>query len=101
MLFWHIGNQILKHELHEQRAEYGKQIVVTLSRQLSWSHFITLIPIKDNNARNFYAKKVMDNSLSVRELRNQIDKKAFERTKNADIQIYVQHAVIGNAGHSG
>ena len=28
--------------------------VVTLSRHLSWSHFITLIPIKDNMARDFY-----------------------------------------------
>ena len=27
------------------------EIVVTLSRQLSWSHFLTLIPIKNENQK--------------------------------------------------
>lgn len=31
ILFWHIGKQILNHTLQNQRAEYGKQIVVTVS----------------------------------------------------------------------
>ena len=34
ILFWHIGQRILNHRLQNQRAEYGKQIVVTVSRQL-------------------------------------------------------------------
>ena len=34
ILFWHIGERILNHTLQNQRAEYGKQIVVTVSRQL-------------------------------------------------------------------
>jgi len=81
MLFWKIGNRINQYILESKRAEYGKQIVVTLSRQLtqeygnsfeeknlrrmiqfaavfhveeiivslsrhlSWSHFIALIPL--------------------------------------------------------
>ena len=31
-------------------------IVATLSRQLSWSHFTNLLPIKDPLAREFYAR---------------------------------------------
>ncbi len=34
MLYWQIGNRINKEILNDQRAEYGKQIVATLSRQL-------------------------------------------------------------------
>jgi len=34
-----------------------KQIVVSLTRQLSWTHFITLIPLKDSIQRDFYAEK--------------------------------------------
>jgi hypothetical protein len=34
ILFWHIGNRILTQILGNQRADYGKQIVVTLSREL-------------------------------------------------------------------
>ena len=33
-----------------------KQIVVSLTRQLSWTHFITLIPLKDSIQRDFYAE---------------------------------------------
>lgn len=35
MLFWHIGTRINKSILQNKRADYGKQIVVTLSRQLT------------------------------------------------------------------
>lgn len=35
MLFWDVGNRINQNILQNNRAEYGKQIVVTLSRQLS------------------------------------------------------------------
>ncbi len=34
ILFWHVGNRILTHNLQNKRAEYGKQIVVTVSREL-------------------------------------------------------------------
>jgi len=35
MLFWHIGTRINQSILQNKRADYGKQIVVTLSRQLT------------------------------------------------------------------
>ena len=34
MLFWHIGTRINKEILQNKRADYGKQIVSTLSTQL-------------------------------------------------------------------
>ena len=62
------------------------QIVVTLSRQLSWSHFLVLIPLKSSDAKLFYAHLSQENNFGVRELRNQISRKAFERTELASIQ---------------
>jgi len=32
--YWHIGSRINEHILGNERAEYGKEIVVTLARQL-------------------------------------------------------------------
>jgi predicted nuclease of restriction endonuclease-like (RecB) superfamily len=63
------------------------QIVVTVSRQLSWSHCLALLPIKKHESQLFYANQVRDNSMSVRELRRQIALKTFERTSIADAQI--------------
>lgn len=34
MMYWHIGERINREVLGNQRAEYGKQIVSTVSRQL-------------------------------------------------------------------
>lgn len=63
------------------------QIVVTVSRQLSWSHFIALIPIKKTDALNYYIQKILDEKWSIRELRNQIERKAFERKEIAQLQL--------------
>ncbi len=62
------------------------QIVVTVSRQLSWSHFIALIPLKSPSAIDFYIKKISEEKWSIRQLRNQIERKAFERKEIAQIQ---------------
>ncbi len=60
--------------------------VVTLSRHLSWSHFLILIPIKNNKARLFYANKIMEENWSVRETRKKMETKVFERTSIANKQ---------------
>nr|WP_319564594.1 PDDEXK nuclease domain-containing protein [uncultured Rhodoferax sp.] len=65
------------------------EIVATLSRQLSWSHFVNLLPLKTESARQFYASQAATNTWSVRELRHQIERKAFERTEIASAQIPV------------
>lgn len=129
IMFWHIGVRIQSEVLQNERAEYGKQIIVTLSRELSnqfgnsfneknlrrmiqfaekfsslenvvtlsrylsWSHFLILIPLKTENERDFYGNLVSTNLLSVRKLRKQISKKVYERTENADIQIQESNVI--------
>ena len=129
LMFWQIGKRIQTDILENDRAEYGKQIlvtlsrelttnfgssfkeknvrrmiqfvekfpdfenVVTLSRHLSWSHFLVLIPLKTENERAFYSKNTFGNLTSVRELRNQISKKVYQRTENADIQIHQSNKI--------
>jgi predicted nuclease of restriction endonuclease-like (RecB) superfamily len=62
------------------------EIVVPLSRQLSWSHFLVLIPLKSLESRSYYSLMASQKQLGVRELRNQIARKAFERSEIANIQ---------------
>lgn len=57
-----------------------EQIVATLSRQLSWSHFVELIPLKQDLQRDFYAEMCRIERWSVRTLRQKIDSMLFERT---------------------
>jgi predicted nuclease of restriction endonuclease-like (RecB) superfamily len=55
-------------------------IVVALSRQLGWSHFLAIIPLKDSLAREFYAEMCRVERWSVRTLRAKIQGMLFERT---------------------
>ena len=55
-------------------------IVVTLSQQLSWSHFHALLPIKDPLARDFYAEMCRIERWDVRTLRQKIGGMLFQRT---------------------
>lgn len=50
-----------------------------LDRILTWSHYCLLLPIKDENIRNFYINLCIKNNLSKRELSNEIKSKAYER----------------------
>jgi len=132
MLFWHIGGRINQNILQNKRADYGKQIVVTLSRQLtekygrnfeeknlrrmlqfaeqfsdeqivvtlsrqlSWSHILVLLPLKNAEAKVFYANSVTKEGLGVRELRKKILDKEFERTTIANLQNTSNHPAIHN-----
>ena len=123
LLFWNIGRRVNDDVLQNKRADYGKQIVVslsrqlsekygrsfeeknlrrmlqfaeqftdegivvTLSRQLSWSHFLALIPLKTIEAKMYYANESLNGCLGVRELRKMISRKAYERKEIADTQI--------------
>ena len=59
-------------------------IVATVSQQLSWSQYREILPIKNENERNYYINLVILNNLSVRELRKEIKNKAFDRLSYAD-----------------
>ncbi|MBA1984247.1 YhcG family protein, partial [Escherichia coli] len=54
--------------------------VVTLSRQLSWSHFVALLPLKDPLQRDYYVQMASAERWSVRTLRERIDSMLYERT---------------------
>ena len=57
-----------------------ERIVVSLIRQLSWTHFIALIPLKDPLQRDYYAQMASAERWSVRTLRERIDSMLYERT---------------------
>lgn len=62
-------------------ATYSDEpIVVTLSRQLSWSHFVALLPLKDPLQRDYYVQMASAERWSVRTLRERIDSMLYERT---------------------
>jgi predicted nuclease of restriction endonuclease-like (RecB) superfamily len=63
------------------------EIVVPLARQLTWSHFLILIPLKSAESRTYYAQNAIAQNWGKRELRNQIERKAFERNELANIQL--------------
>lgn len=72
------------------------EILVTLSQQLSWSHFIAILPLKDEEARLYYAKDAAERNLGVRDLRKQISRKAYERREIANSQLTEVSAVPFN-----
>ncbi|HGF9723421.1 TPA: YhcG family protein, partial [Pseudomonas aeruginosa] len=57
-----------------------EQILVSLIRELSWTHFIALIPLKDPLQRDYYAQMASAERWSVRTLRERIDSMLYERT---------------------
>lgn len=55
-------------------------IVATLSRQLSWSHFVLLLALKEPMQRDYYAQMAGAERWSVRTLRERINSMLYERT---------------------
>ena len=58
---------------------FNNEKVATLSPQLTWSHYIELLSLNDINRINYYTKITNDQSLSVRDLREKIKNKEYER----------------------
>ena len=116
MLYWSVGQRLLRDNLQDGRAAYGKRILATvsqqltaefgsgfnytaltrmvrfaeamadeqivsaLSTQLSWSHFMELLPIKDQLARDFYAEMCRIERWDVRTFRQKIGSMLYQRT---------------------
>ena len=51
----------------------------TLSAKLNWSHYVELLSFNDINEINYYISVTEKNSLSVRELRERIKNKEYQR----------------------
>ena len=59
---------------------YNNQIFQTMSGKLSWSHYIELLCLKDSkDIINYYIMISEEQNLSVRELREKIKSKEYER----------------------
>ena len=80
LMYWHIGERINREVLGNERAEYGKQIVAQLATQLSWSHFMEVIPLKDDLQREFYLTLAASEKWGRNQLRKEIDGMLYERT---------------------
>lgn len=116
LLYWQIGRRIRTDILREKRAEYGEEILPTLSaklvpefgqgfsrrnltrmislaeafpeqriiamlsKELGWSHFVELLPLKKHLQRDFYAEMCRVERWSVRMLRQRIGGMLYERT---------------------
>lgn len=132
LLYWHMGLRIGKEVLKGQRADYGEQIVATLStqlvqeygrgfnrsalarmvkfseafpdegivatlsQQLSWSHFIELLPLKSPLEREYYAELCRVERWSVRTLRERIASQLYLRTAIARQPEAVVQSEIGH-----
>jgi predicted nuclease of restriction endonuclease-like (RecB) superfamily len=68
------------------------KIVSPLATQLSWSHVIEVLTLKTPEARLFYLGEAATRQLGKRELRQMIDRKAFERKEIANAQLTVASA---------
>ncbi|MHB9101009.1 MAG: PDDEXK nuclease domain-containing protein [Sulfuricella sp.] len=137
LLYWRVGRRIHQDVLKGERAEYGKEIlstlstelvgmygrgfteknlrrmvqlaeaypdeaiVVTLLRQMSWSHFLALIPLDKPLQRDFYAEMCRIEGWSVRTLRERIASMLYERTalsKKPDELIRQELATLRSKG---
>ena len=95
------GDGLIKKWAKDLEANYGKKYsqrslmfyrklyevfpnVSTLWTQLTYSHFKSLLYIKNENERNYYINQVLLNHLSVRELRALIKNKAYDRLSFKD-----------------
>ena len=57
-----------------------REILTTVSAQLSWSHFVELLKLDDPIKRKFYIGMCCSGRWSVRTLRERMDSMLFERT---------------------
>ena len=101
LMYWNIGNRINKDVLCGKRAEYGAQIVSTLSTQLTWSHVIEILPLKETLQREFYLTMASSHKWSVRTLRKEITGGLYQRTAIAgkdDKQIHQELTMLRTEG---
>jgi len=74
------GEKNLRRMVQFAEVFLDPEIVAALLRQLGWTHFTLLIPIKDPLKRDFYAEMCRLERWSTRELRQRLDGMLYERT---------------------
>ena len=108
------GEQLLKELSQKLTEEFGRGLSVTnlrnmrlfyqsfqkhqtLSDELSWSHYLLLTKIKEDDKRSFYFMEAIESKWSVRELERQIASLLFERlTLSKDKQKVLEVAKKGH-----
>ena len=91
----HYGDGIIKEYSKRLKDDIGKKYSVTtlkymrmfyeygksqpIADQLSWSHYIELLPLKNNSKINYYISQIISLNLSRNELRTKIKNKEYER----------------------
>lgn len=122
--YWQIGKLIVEDEQNgNTRAEYGKQVLANLSKELqqefgkgfdvsnlrnmrlfylvypkwetvspklAWSHYVKLIRIENEQARNWYMDECAEQAWSVRALERQISVLYYERLLSSQNQTAVK-----------
>lgn len=63
---------------------FRKSYTVCSQSNLSWSHYRYLLKFDNENERNYYINRCIQNNLSVRGLINEIKTKSFDRLSYAD-----------------
>lgn len=93
------GDKLLKEWSEKLSKEYGKgydytnlsrfrqlylyfPIIGPVGQQLNWTIIRTILPIKDENKRNYYINLCVKNNLSKRELIKEIKSNSFERLEH-------------------
>ena len=74
------GSSYSERNLEKMRKFYIYfPISTTLSAELSWSHYVELLKIKEKHIRNFYVQECIDSRWEVRNLRRMIKSHLYER----------------------
>ena len=63
------------------------EIVSRLATQLSWSHFVEVLPLKTAEAMMFYLEEAAQGQIGRDEMREMIGRKAYERKEIANAKI--------------
>ena len=107
------GKQIVSRLATQLSAKYGRsfefrnlrrmmqfaeqfpdfEIVSLPATQLSWSHFIEILPLKTQEAKLFYLNEAARGHISRDKLRDLIYRKAYERMEIANAQIIDEERV--------
>ena len=74
------GEKNLRHMIRFFEVFPDEQIVISLSRQLSWTHLRSIMYLDDPLRREFYSEMCRAEGWSVRTLRDKINGMLFERT---------------------
>ena len=61
---------------------FSNEKVSPLVTQLTWTHYLVLLSVKDSNAVNYYIDQIFKRNLSKRQLQEVIKSKEYERLPN-------------------